>query len=156
MYTRLDRPHRFIPVILGSAALAAVVALFAWDFSAKLFPPRRHDLLSGFSLATIAFAYLIYEAAHRPSILDMVKAILLALAFLFWAANQIWPALPQVLLFNDIAVGMFVLDVFLVMAGWPPAREDSAFGEICSGPHGRAGERSLWPNSAATSRLEEK
>jgi hypothetical protein len=59
----------------------------------------------------------------------MVKAILLAVAFLFWAANQFWPNLPQAGLFNDIAIGLFVLDLFLVIAGWPAASTDSIFTE---------------------------
>ena len=67
----------------------------------------------------IALAYLAYQAAHRPAPLEMVKAVLLAIAFLFWAANQLWPDIPQAMLFNDIAIALFVLDVFLVMIGWP-------------------------------------
>jgi hypothetical protein len=52
--------------------------------------------------------------------MDFAKSVLLAAAFLFWAANQFWPNLPQATLFNDIAIGLFVLDLFLVMTGWPP------------------------------------
>jgi hypothetical protein len=47
------------------------------------------------------------------------KAIPLAIAFLFWSANQLWPNLSQATLCNDIAIALFVLDVFLVMIGWP-------------------------------------
>ena len=49
--------------------------------------------------------------------MELVKAIMLAVAFLFWAANQFWPNLPQATLFNDIAIALFVLDVFLVIVG---------------------------------------
>jgi hypothetical protein len=55
---------------------------------------------------------------------------MLAVAFLFWAANQLWPDLPQATLFNDIAIALFVLDVFLVMFGWPPTSPDTSFAEI--------------------------
>jgi len=37
-----------------------------------------------------------------------------AVAFLFWAANQLWPRFTQAPLFNDIAIALFVLDVFFV------------------------------------------
>jgi hypothetical protein len=77
----------------------------------------------------IAVAYLVYNTAHRPSALEFVKATMLAVAFLFWAANQYWPDLPQATLFNDIAIALFVLDVFLVMIGWPPSSPDESFGE---------------------------
>jgi hypothetical protein len=75
-------------------------------------------------------AYLSYQSVRRPARAEMVKATLLAIAFLFWAANQLWPNLPQATLFNDIAIALFVLDVFLVMVGWPPNAPDEDFAEI--------------------------
>ncbi|MGO9777695.1 MAG: hypothetical protein ACLPM3_14010 [Terracidiphilus sp.] len=77
----------------------------------------------------IAIAYLVYQTAHRPARLEAVKSVLLAAAFLFWAANQLWPDLRQATLFNDIAIALFVLDVFLVMAGWPATSPDESFAE---------------------------
>jgi hypothetical protein len=61
----------------------------------------------------------VYEALRRPAPSELIKAILLACAFLFWAANQFWPALRQATLFNDIAIALFVLDVFLAIIGRP-------------------------------------
>jgi len=77
----------------------------------------------------IAFAYLVYQIAHRPARREFAKAILLAVAFLFWAANQLWPDFRQATLFNDVAIALFVLDVFLVMIGWPPTSPDGSFAE---------------------------
>jgi hypothetical protein len=131
MYIRLDRAHRALPAILGVAALAIVGVLLAWDAFPLLFPARAHDFLAAFPLAMIALAYLVYQAAHRPARLEVVKAVLLAVAFLFWAANQLWPNLRQATLFNDIAIALFVLDVFLVMIGWPRTSPDESFGETC-------------------------
>jgi uncharacterized membrane protein len=129
MYTRLDRAHRALPVILGAITLASVGVLLAWDAFPRQFPARTHEFLAAFPLAMIACAYLVYQSAHRPARMEFVKALLLAIAFLFWAANQLWPDLPQATLFNDIAIALFVLDVFLVMAGWPAASHDELFGE---------------------------
>ena len=129
MYIRLDRAHRALPVILGVVSLVSVAVLLAWDAAPTLFPPRAHDVLGALPLAMIAVAYLAYQAAHRPAPLEVVKAALLAIAFLFWAANQLWPDIPQSVLFNDIAIALFVLDVFLVMTGWPGSSPDESFGE---------------------------
>ena len=118
-----------IPVILGIATLAGVGLLLVQDAFPGMFPAWSHASLAAFSLATIAVAYLIYELAHRPAPMELMKAMLLAGAFLFWAANQYWPNLPQAALFNDVAVALFVFDVFLVIAGWPPAATDSSFAE---------------------------
>jgi hypothetical protein len=131
MYTRLGWSRRTLPVLLGLAALGCVGVLLAWDLSPRLFPSRAHDLLGAFPLAMIAIAYLVYQAAHRPARKEIFKAILLAIAFLFWSANQLWPNLPQATLCNDLAIALFVLDVFLVMIGWPATSPDESFAETC-------------------------
>jgi len=133
MYTRLVRSKRLIAATLGTVTLASVAALLAWDVSPRRFPPGSHEVLAAFSLALIALAYLIYQIAHRPAARELLKAIMLAVAFLFWSANQFWPNLPQATLFNDIAIALFVLDVFLVIIGWPRTSPDSSFREACSG-----------------------
>ena len=129
MYTRLDRAHRALPVILGIVTLAGVGALLVWDAAPQLFPAGSHDFLASYSLAMIAIAYLVYQIVHRPAGREFAKAVMLAVAFLFWAANQLWPEVRQATLFNDIAIALFVLDVFLVMIGWPPTSPDSSFAE---------------------------
>ena len=130
---RLDRNRRAIPVILGAVTLADVGVLLAWDAFPSLFPARSHVFLASFSLATIAIAYLVYQILHRPARGEFLKAILLAIAFLFWAANQLWPDLHEATLFNDIAIALFVLDVFLVMVGWPATSPDASFAETRAG-----------------------
>jgi hypothetical protein len=129
MYIRLDRAHRALAVTLGIVTLAGVAVLFVWDAAPGLFPARSHDFLGAFSLTMIAVAYLVYQVAHRPPIRDLAKAILLAVAFLFWAANQLWPESASAVLFNDIAIALFVLDVFLVIIGWPATSPDESFAE---------------------------
>jgi hypothetical protein len=122
MSIRLHLFHRLprgVPVILGAVTLAGVGLLLLWDIRPGLFPPGAHDFLGAFPLAMVACAYIIDKLLGRPSRSEVVKAILLASAFLFWAANQLWPTLRQATLFNDIAIALFVFDVFLAMIGRP-------------------------------------
>jgi hypothetical protein len=111
--------RRLLPVILCIVTLVSVGVLLLWDILPGLFPVGAHDFLAAFPLALIACACLVYEALRRPAPSELIKAILLACAFLFWAANQFWPALRQATLFNDIAIALFVLDVFLAIIGRP-------------------------------------
>jgi hypothetical protein len=46
-----------------------------------------------------------------------------------WPVNQLWPDLRQATLFNCIATALFVVDIFWVMIGWPPASPDESFAE---------------------------
>jgi hypothetical protein len=134
MYIRLDRAHRALPLFLGIATLAGVALLLVWDVFPQLFPARSHDIIAAFPLALIALAYLAYQVAHWPAWREFVKAIMLAVAFLFWAANQLLPDLRQATLFNDIAIALFVLDVFLVIIGWPATSPDESFAEVLAEP----------------------
>lgn len=129
MSTGQDRAGKVSALILGVITFADVVLLFVQDAAPHLFPANSHAALAASSLALIAFAYLIFAAAHRGGAAELAKAVLLAAAFVFWAANQLWPNLPQAPLFNDVAIGLFVLDVFLVIAGWPAAPKISSPGE---------------------------
>ena len=126
---RLDRAQRLVPLFLGVITMAGVAALLAWDAWPGLFPAQAHDSLAALPLTLIAVAYLVYQRVRRPARAEMLKAMLLAAAFLLWAANQFWPNLHQATLFNDLAIALFVLDVFLVMAGWPSTQPDESFAE---------------------------
>jgi hypothetical protein len=141
MYNRLDRAHRFLPVLLGGLTLAGVAVLLVWDLYPRLFPARAHDTLAAFPLVMIAVAYLVYQSAHRPGRLELLKAVLLAIAFLLWAANQFWPDRPFATLLNDLAIGLFVLDVFLVIIGWPATSPDEDFAETYAARSGDGGNQ---------------
>jgi hypothetical protein len=129
MAGHLDRAHREIPVLLGGITLASVVVLLVWDAAPALFPVRAHRLLGALPLVLIALAYLVYQSIRRPGPTELFKALLLALAFLFWAADQFWPETAYAVLLNDLAIVFFVLDVFCVIAGWPATSPGESFAE---------------------------
>jgi hypothetical protein len=120
---RTSRSHasKLLTTILGGTTLISVAFLLAGDVFPKAFPPRAHDVLGALPLASVAFTYLAYQASRRPSTAELLKAAMLAAAFLFWSANQFWPLARLSTLFNDLAVVLFVLDVLLVIIGWPAA-----------------------------------
>jgi hypothetical protein len=109
--------QRAVPLTLGVVTLAGVGVLLLWDIVPKHFPAGSHDFLAAFPLAMIACVWLVHEATRRPAGWELVKAVLLASAFLFWAANQLWPTLRQATLFNDLAIALFVFDVILAILG---------------------------------------
>jgi hypothetical protein len=129
MIKHIRRAHRAFPAILGGITLVSVVVLLVWDAAPALFPANAHRLLGALPLALIAVAYLAYQSIRRPGPAELFKALLLALAFLFWAANQFWSDAPCAVLLNDLAIALFVLDVFFVIAGWPATSPDESFAE---------------------------
>ena len=119
----MSRGSRSLSMVLGVVTLASLTPLLIWDASPGLFPARAHDVLAAVPLTVVALAYLVYQGLRRVAAVEFVKALLSALAFAFWALNQLLPDHPRATLFNDIAVTAFVLDVVLVIVGWPPTCE---------------------------------
>jgi hypothetical protein len=117
-------PRRRLPFALGLIALASLAALLAWDVFPGAFPSGAHNVLGALPLALVAVAYLAHQAVVRPRPLEVVKASLLAIAFLLWAANQLWPSFRYATLCNDLAIVLFVLDIFAAILGWPSGSPD--------------------------------
>jgi hypothetical protein len=124
----VSRGRLSIRIALGVLPLLSLGPLLVWDVSPGLFPAHAHDVLAAVPLTLIALAYLTYQGVRRVAAMEFAKALLSALAFVFWALNQLLPDHPQATLFNDIAVAAFVLDVVLVIFGWPADREAPATG----------------------------
>jgi hypothetical protein len=108
-----------LPVIAGAVTLLSVGVLLLDDACPQWFPPDIHDALATLPLVLIAFACLLLQLVRRAPPGEWAKALIVAMAFLFWAANQIWPDRTLRVLFNDVAIGLFVVDAFLVIIGWP-------------------------------------
>jgi len=114
-----DRVINTLGLRLGQLTLVFVGLLLFWDAFPKFFPASAHDALGAIPLALIAISYLIYQIAQKPTAAELLKSVLLAAAFFLWAANQFWPNSPGATLLNDLAIAFFVLDIFLVIVGWP-------------------------------------
>jgi uncharacterized membrane protein YoaK (UPF0700 family) len=132
--SRLQSTRRAVPVFLGVAALVSAAVLLAGDAYPRLLQTNARGLLGALPLVFIAVAYLAYEIIRRPGKAELLKATLLALAFLFWAGNQFWSGSKWAAPMNDMAIALFVLDVFFVMVGWPPNSPDEGIAEIYTAP----------------------
>lgn len=114
-------PRRAAAVGPGLALLTllTLVPLLIWDAAPRSFPERAHDVLASVPLALIGLACLAHSMLRGSRLPELAKSGALGAAFLFWAANQLWPDHPRAVLFNDVAVTLFVIDVFLSVVGWP-------------------------------------
>jgi len=116
---------RFIALVLGALTMAGVALLLAWDVKPDSFPASAHLVLGAIPLALIALSYSIYQIHMCPPRAHVLRAIILAVAFLCWAENQLLGDGRFATLFNDLAIALFVVDVFLTMVGWPLEQDGS-------------------------------
>ena len=126
MHSRLARANRAASVTLAIFALAGSGILFIWDAFSRRLSGTIHAFLAALPLVMIAVAYLVYQGAFRRPVREWINTAILATAFLFWAANQLWPDLHQAIIFNDIAIGLFIVDVFLVIISRSPVAQDES------------------------------
>jgi hypothetical protein len=136
--------RRAIPAGLGVLTLISVGGLLVSDVSPHLIPAQGHDFLAALPLVLIALACVVHQAARRAPRMEWVKTSILVLAFLSWATNQLCHDHWVAMVFNDMAIAAFVLDMFLVIIGWPPsfAHEADAGGAAKPG-HSTAAEEQM-------------
>ena len=111
-------------------ALAGSAVLLVLDVSSGFRQGDARRVVSALPLIAIAFACLAFHATWTPEPLDLLKRVLLSAAFLFWAANQLYPTKGWAPVANDVAIGLFVLDLALIL--WSDLRERMATGPLAA------------------------
>lgn len=115
---------RAVTVLLLALALASSVVLLVLDVSRGFREGDARRVVSALPLIAIALACLAYHATWTPEPLDLLERVLLSAAFLFWAANQLFPTEGWAPVANDVAIALFVLDLALIL--WGDLREHFA------------------------------
>jgi hypothetical protein len=130
-----------LPAILWvsvTITVATLVPLLAWDALPGAFPVRSHDAIAATPLASVAVVCVLQALVRHVPPSELAKTCALAAAFLFWAANQLWPDRPYATLFNDIAVALFVADVVMPWSRWlrnePRAAAHAGIDAVAKGP----------------------
>lgn len=133
--------RRGLAAATTALTLLSVLVLLAFDAAPSLFRTDLHGRLATLALVLSAFGCLLPHLGRGARPLEWVKALIAAFAFLFWAANQICLNPTTATVFNDIAIALFAVDVFLVVAGSPPVPGDASTSY-------REPERAPWSKSS--------
>ena len=115
------RPVRALTVLLLALALTSSAILVGLDASGGFRHSDARRVVSALPLIAIALASLAFHATWTPEPLDLVKRVLLSAAFLFWAANQLFPSAGWAPVANDVAIALFVFDLALIL--WSDLRK---------------------------------
>jgi hypothetical protein len=111
------RAWGWLPRGLALAALGSAVVLLGWDGLASPAATRAHRVLSALPLLLIAAAALGWQVWQRAGRATLIKTVILAAGFGCWATGQLLSAPAPSAVCNDVAIGLFVLDAALVVAG---------------------------------------
>ena len=78
-------------------------------------PAQTHAYISSLPLALAGLGYTLLQFRVKPSPRLLLKRLLLAAAFLLWAAVQLLPAGRLSVFLGDAVIAAYVLDLFWMM-----------------------------------------
>jgi hypothetical protein len=110
--------QRVLRSLTAGLMLVSVAVLLVCDATPGLFSAKIHWAIAPMSLGITGVAILLFYVARDAPLAEWAKALIAALAFFFWAANQLCTDVTIATDLNDVAIALFVLDVFLAIVGW--------------------------------------
>jgi hypothetical protein len=108
--------------IVRTIALLAVfagVTQLAVDSPIATHLPMRIDrsVAEALPLLLVGIAYLAWIATERPAAIELVKQLLIALAFILWGVDLLMPAGPRTELLGAVVIAIYVFDLAWMIEG---------------------------------------
>jgi hypothetical protein len=107
---------------LTKCALLCAALLLLSNLQAGSAP--LHAWLSSFPLALAGIGFAVLQIRLRPARGILLRRLLLAGAFVFWAVDQLLPPGQLATLIGDAVISAYVLDLYWMMKGEQEARKD--------------------------------
>jgi hypothetical protein len=141
---------RVVAILAKCALLGAGVLVIGNQFVSV----ELHAYLSSFPLALAGLGYILLQIHLKPARGTMVKRLVLAAAFVLWAAIQFLPPGRLNVFLGDVVIAAYVVDLYWIMQDQQRAlpsthphhdqprdgyRSESAAGEAVSDPARYAG-----------------
>jgi hypothetical protein len=113
----MKRLLRTLSGVLFGLALIALAWLLLPDLWSGFRPSLRHQQAGALALMFVgsSFCCMQFSAGGRRK--EMLKGLLLGLAFVLWGGEQFLPAGAAVTAMDSLVIGIFVVDLGLVIAG---------------------------------------
>jgi hypothetical protein len=99
---------------VGSGALLLVVDS---PVSLKLPMAVSHSIIEAIPLLLVGVAYLAWLATEKPRMIDLVKQILIAVAFILWGVDLLMPTGAWARFVGAVVIAIYVFDLAWLMEG---------------------------------------
>jgi hypothetical protein len=106
---------RSLSAIFFICALGGIVMLLIFDTLNGLRLTDMHQRTGALSLILIGCSYISLQLSVRQRWDEMLKKVLLGVAFLFWGGEQFLPSSPWVTAMDTLVVIIFVVDLGLII-----------------------------------------
>ena len=109
-------PARWLSALFFVAALAGIAVLLVTDATRGYTFQPIHTRIAAFPLLFIGLSYMCLMLSARRSRVELIKGLLLGLAFVLWGSEQLLPPTKLVTIMDGAVVTIFVVDLSLVIA----------------------------------------
>jgi hypothetical protein len=111
----LTRPFRWLSIIFFISALVGIFALWMSDGLHQLRFTSVHQRMGALPLICIGLSYISFQlsAGRQPG--ELVKGLLLGIAFVFWGSEQLLPSSSLVTIMDSVVITIFVVDLGLII-----------------------------------------
>ena len=106
---------RSFSILFFILALIGVAILWFSDARYHLHPSTQHQQLGALPLILIGLSYMSFQLSGGRPILEVVKGLLLGLAFVFWGAEQLMAPSIWVTMMDSLVITIFVADLALII-----------------------------------------
>jgi len=103
--------------VLFALALGALGCLVLPDLWAGFHPSLRHQRAGALALMFVGSSFICLQFGMGGNWRGMLKGLLLGLAFVLWGGEQFLPPGSLVTAIDSAVIGIFVVDLGLVIAG---------------------------------------
>jgi hypothetical protein len=110
----LDYISRWLTRGFSLVAVLSSVLLLAND-AFPSFLPLKHSETSALPLLLIGAAYVCLQPIVRLGLWELIKRLLLAVAFILWGIVQLLPTSGTTAILGDLVIALFVVDLFWIV-----------------------------------------
>ncbi len=114
---------RWISYSLAILALAASIALLIGDARAGSFHGLSAAGATAAPLLLVGTSFLFVQPVLRPRLLELLKNVLLAAAFLLWGIIQFMPQNSMSMRLGNVVIALYVLDLAWITLGTKNSQE---------------------------------
>ncbi len=107
---------RWLSVIFFVLALGSIGILLIFDMVNHLQFGFIHQRAGALSLMLIGTSYISLQFSLKRGWDEMLKGLLLGIAFLLWGGEQFVPSGPLMTTMDSIVITIFVVDLSLIIA----------------------------------------
>lgn len=115
--TILKNAFRWIACGLAVLSVAASIGLLVGDAGIGTLPRLWTAAASAVPLLLVGTSFLIVQPIIRPRLVELLKNVLLAAAFLLWGIVQLMPKNTMSVRLGNVVIALYVLDLAWVTLG---------------------------------------